>query len=77
MLMFKKVLLKHGFRRNRRSDELQYITHWDNVGGIYVTIKPKMAIVEIRDMNTIHVFKSAKELDTFIRNLKESSMPFM
>lgn len=76
-LMFKKVLLRHGFRRNRRSDELQYITHWDNIGGIYVTIKPKMVIVEIKDRNAIHVFRSAKELDTFIRNLKESATPFM
>jgi len=76
-VMFKKVLLRHGFRRNRRSDELQYITHWDNVGGVYVTLKPKMAIVEIKDRNVIHVFKSAKELDAFIKNLRESSIPFM
>ncbi|MBS7288448.1 MAG: hypothetical protein KIH01_06810, partial [Candidatus Freyarchaeota archaeon] len=57
--------------------ELQYITHWDNIGGIYVTIKPKMVIVEIKDRNTIHIFRSARELDMFIRNLKESSTPFM
>ncbi len=75
--MFKKVLLKHGFRRNRMSDEIQYITHWENVGGIYVTIKPKLAIVELQEINAIHVFKSAKELDVFIRNLKETASPFM
>ncbi len=75
--MFKKVLLRHGFRRNRMSDELQYTVHWNNVGGVYVTIKPKMAIVEIKERNVIHVFKSAKELDMFIRSLRELPMQLM
>lgn len=71
-MMFRKVLLRHGFRRNRRSDELQYIGHWDKLGGIYVTLKPKMAVVEVKDRNAIYVFRSARELELFIRDLKTS-----
>ncbi len=68
--MFKKVLRRQRYWRSRNSEEIVYINHEKECGGIYVTIKPRKAIVKIAEWDMIKVFTSARRLEEFLEELK-------
>jgi len=68
--VFRKVLRRKRYWRNRNSKEVEYINHFKECGGIYVTVKQGKAIVRIEDWDMIKVFTSAKKLEQFLDELK-------
>ncbi|MGQ9723229.1 MAG: hypothetical protein ACUVXA_18150 [Candidatus Jordarchaeum sp.] len=68
--MFRKVLRRKRYWRSRNHDEIVYINHEAQCGGIYVTIKPREAVVRIAEWDMIKVFTSAKKLEEFLEELQ-------
>lgn len=69
--MFKNVLRRNGFWCKRSSGGDLFLKHDSTVGGIYVTIQKKSAILKMADQDSIHVFKSAKQLEEYLKGLEE------
>jgi len=70
-VMFRNVLRRRGFWKTRSSDEEVFMKHDERLGGIYVTLQNRMAILRMEDRDTIHVFKSAKHLELYLKKLEE------
>lgn len=68
--MFRKVLRRKRYWRSRNSEEIVYINHEKECGGIYVTLQPRKAIVRIAEWDMIKVFTSARKLEEFLDELK-------
>lgn len=73
-MMFRNVLRRRGFWKVREEGEEVFIKHDERLGGIYVTLQDKMAIVRIEEQNTIQVFRSAKHLEVYLKKLEEENI---
>ncbi|MEM3593568.1 MAG: hypothetical protein QXS27_02460, partial [Candidatus Jordarchaeaceae archaeon] len=69
--MFKNVLRRNGFWCKRSSGGDTFLKHDSTLGGIYVTVQKKSAILRIVDRDSIHIFKSAKQLEDYLKELAE------
>ncbi len=69
-LMFRNVLRRRGFWKVREEEGEVFIKHDERLGGIYVTLQDKMAIVRIEERNIIQVFRSAKHLEVYLKKLE-------
>jgi len=75
--MFRNVLRRRGFWRVKGESEEVFMKHDERLGGIYVILQDRMAIVRIEDRNAIQVFKSAKHLETYLKKLEEEKMSWI
>ncbi|MBS7248032.1 MAG: hypothetical protein QXW47_04980 [Candidatus Jordarchaeales archaeon] len=73
-MMFRNVLRRRGFWRVKGGGEEVFMKHDERLGGIYVTLQNRMAIVRIEDRNAIQIFKSAKHLETYLKKLEEEKI---
>ncbi|MBS7287974.1 MAG: hypothetical protein KIH01_04320 [Candidatus Freyarchaeota archaeon] len=73
-MMFRNVLRRKGFWRVKGGGEEVFMKHDERLGGIYVTLQSRMAIVRIEDRGSIQVFKSAKHLERYLKRLEEEKM---
>nr|MDO8079861.1 hypothetical protein [Candidatus Freyarchaeota archaeon] len=69
--MFRNVLRRNGFWCKRSSGGDLFLKHDSTFGGIYVTIQKKSAILRMEDRDSIHIFKSAKQLEEYLKGLEE------
>ncbi|MGQ9721022.1 MAG: hypothetical protein ACUVXA_06845 [Candidatus Jordarchaeum sp.] len=73
--MFKNVLRRNGFWCKRASGGDTFLKHDSIFGGIYVTLEKKWAVLKIVDRDIIHVFRSAKQLEDYLKGLEEREPP--
>jgi hypothetical protein len=69
--MFRNVLRRNGFWCKRSSGGDLFLKHDSTFGGIYVTIQQKSAILKMADQDSVHIFKSAKQLEDYLKGLEE------
>ncbi|MEM2144064.1 MAG: hypothetical protein QW279_01780 [Candidatus Jordarchaeaceae archaeon] len=67
--MFRKVLRRKRYWRSRKSEDMVYLNHDKNCGGVYVKLEPGQAIVRVKDQDMVRVFTSAKKLEEFLDEL--------
>ncbi|MEM1798536.1 MAG: hypothetical protein QXX87_04860 [Candidatus Jordarchaeales archaeon] len=70
-VMFRNVLRRRGFWKVRGGDEEVFMKHDERIGGIYVTLQNRVAIVRLEDRNVVEVFRSAKHLELYLKKLEE------
>lgn len=69
--MFRNVLRRNGFWCKRSSGGDLFLKHDSTFGGIYVTIQKKSVILKMADQDSIYIFKSAKQLEQYLKGLDE------
>ena len=69
--MFSRMLRRKGFYRVKDSREVAYMKHSLGLGGIYVYLKDKKAIIKVRDLQLEEVYDKAKPLERLIDKLNE------
>jgi|Deesub1362B_J571_1020462.scaffolds.fasta_scaffold117656_1 hypothetical protein len=77
--MLEKVLRRHKFLPVKRNGQRLYFRHSIAIGGIYVSLRGRIAEVKIPEINFSYTFNAASRLEKFLRALErnvedESSM---
>ena len=73
MQMFSRMLRRQGFYRVKGQDQPVYMKHHVGIGGIYVRIADKKALVTVRDLGIEEEFTRVKRLENFIASLDEEA----
>ena len=73
MQMFSRMLRRQGFYRVKGQSQPVYMKHHVGIGGIYVRIENKTAIVTVRDLGIEQEFSRVKRLEDFIASLDEEA----
>ncbi len=73
MQMFSRMLRRQGFYRVKGQDQPVYMKHHVGIGGIYVRIQNKTALVTVRDLGIEEEFTRVKRLEQFITSLDEEA----
>ncbi len=72
--MFARTLQRQGFWKARTGEDTNgkriFLRHDLYLGGIYVEIEKRLAIVRINELGIIRVFKSIKALKEFLLELE-------
>lgn len=72
--MFARTLQRQGFWKARTGEDTNgkriFLKHDLYLGGIYVEIEKRLAIVRINELGIIRVFKSIKALKEFLLELE-------
>jgi hypothetical protein len=73
MMMFTRMLRRQGFYRVKNQEEPVYMKHNVGLGGVYVRINEKKAILTVRDLGIDEEFTKVKQLETFINDLEDEA----
>ncbi|NVM29015.1 MAG: hypothetical protein HWN65_09225 [Candidatus Helarchaeota archaeon] len=68
---FKKVLREHGFYLVKNGKNIQFIKHDAKLGGVYADVGEK-TIIKVQDAGFTRTFHNRKELNSFLKNLKQN-----
>jgi hypothetical protein len=73
MMMFSRMLRRQGFYRVKGQEDPVYMKHGVGLGGIYVRIGSKKALVQVRDLGIEEEFTKVKKLENFITDLEDQA----
>jgi len=73
MMMFTRMLRRQGFYRVKNQDEPVYMKHNVGLGGVYVRIENKKAMLTVRDLGIEAEFTRVKQLENYITDLDEQA----
>ena len=73
MLMFTRMLRRQGFYRVKNQEEPVYMKHNVGIGGVYVRIEKKKALLTVRDLGIEEEFSKVKKLEDFINELEDKA----
>lgn len=73
MMMFSRMLRRQGFYRVKNQAEPVYMKHGVGLGGIYVRIEHKKALIQVRDLGIEEEFTRVKKLENFISSLDDQA----
>ncbi|TFF95556.1 hypothetical protein EU546_03070 [Candidatus Thorarchaeota archaeon] len=73
MMMFSRMLRRNGFYRVKNQDDPVYMKHGVGLGGIYVRIGRKKALIQVRDLGIEEEFSRVKRLENFIGDLEDQA----
>ena len=73
MMMFSRMLRRQGFYRVKGQEDPVYMKHGVGLGGIYVRIEHKKALIQVRDLGIEEEFTRVKKLENFINNLDDQA----
>ncbi|MHA1905441.1 MAG: hypothetical protein ACXADL_09285, partial [Candidatus Thorarchaeota archaeon] len=73
MMMFTRMLRRQGFYRVKGVDDPVYMKHNVGLGGVYVRIEKKKAMISVRDLGIEEEFTRVKKLETFISELDDQA----
>ena len=73
MMMFSRMLRRQGFYRVKGQEEPVYMKHNVGLGGIYVRIEHKKALIQVRDLGIEEEFNRVKKLENFINSLDDQA----
>jgi hypothetical protein len=72
--MFTRTLQRQGFWKARNSENgpgrLMFLRHDLYLGGIYVEVMNKVAVLRITELGIVRVFKRTKALQEFLEELE-------
>jgi len=73
MMMFSRMLRRQGFYRVKGQEDPVYMKHGVGLGGIYVRIEHKKALIQVRDLGIEEEFTRVKKLENFISSLDDQA----
>ena len=73
MMMFSRMLRRQGFYRVKNQNDPVYMKHGVGLGGIYVRIEHKKALIQVRDLGIQEEFTRVKKLENFINELEDQA----
>ena len=73
MMMFSRMLRRQGFYRVKGQEDPVYMKHGVGLGGIYVRIEHKKALIQVRDLGIEEEFTRVKKLENFINTLDDQA----
>ncbi|MHA1958910.1 MAG: hypothetical protein ACW99U_01685 [Candidatus Thorarchaeota archaeon] len=73
MMMFSRMLRRQGFYRVKNQTEPVYMKHHVGLGGVYVRIEKKKALITVRDLGIQEEFTRVKRLENFISELDDEA----
>jgi hypothetical protein len=73
MNMVTRMLRRQGFYRVKNQDDPVYMKHSVGLGGVYVRIEKKKAMISVRDLGIQEEFTRVKKLENFINNLDDEA----
>jgi hypothetical protein len=73
MLMFTRMLRRQGFYRVKNQEDPVYMKHNVGIGGVYVRIEKKKALLTVRDLGIEEEFSKVKKLEDFINDLEDTA----
>lgn len=73
MLMFTRMLRRQGFYRVKNQEDPVYMKHNVGIGGVYVRIEKKKALLTVRDLGIEEEFSKVKKLEDFINDLEDKA----
>ncbi len=73
MMMFTRMLRRQGFYRVKNQDDPVYMKHNVGIGGVYVRIEHKKAMITVRDLGIEEEFTRVKQLENFITDLDDQA----
>jgi hypothetical protein len=73
MMMFSRMLRRNGFYRVKNQSDPVYMKHGVGLGGIYVRIEHKKALIQVRDLGVEEEFTRVKKLENFINDLEDQA----
>lgn len=73
MMMFSRMLRRQGFYRVKNQSDPVYMKHHVGLGGVYVRIENKKAIIAVRDLGIQEEFTRVKKLENFINDLEDEA----
>ncbi len=73
MMMFSRMLRRQGFYRVKGQEDPVYMKHGVGLGGIYVRIGHKKALIQVRDLGIEQEFTRVKKLENFISGLEDQA----
>ncbi|OLS30161.1 MAG: hypothetical protein ThorAB25_11580 [Candidatus Thorarchaeota archaeon AB_25] len=73
MMMFSRMLRRQGFYRVKNQNDPVYMKHGVGLGGIYVRIEHKKALIQVRDLGIEEEFTRVKKLENFINDLEDQA----
>ncbi len=73
LMMFSRMLRRQGFYRVKNQTEPVYMKHGVGLGGIYVRIEHKKALIQVRDLGIEEEFTRVKKLENFISSLDDQA----
>ncbi|NHJ15012.1 MAG: hypothetical protein EAX95_15125 [Candidatus Thorarchaeota archaeon] len=73
MMMFTRMLRRQGFYRVKNQEDPVYMKHSVGLGGVYVRIENKKALITVRDLGIEQEFSRVKKLETFINQLDDEA----
>ncbi|MHA1930286.1 MAG: hypothetical protein ACTSV2_17075 [Candidatus Thorarchaeota archaeon] len=73
MMMFTRMLRRQGFYRVKNQEDPVYMKHNVGIGGVYVRIEHKKAMITVRDLGINQEFTRVKQLENFISELDDQA----
>ena len=73
MMMFTRMLRRQGFYRVKNQEDPVYMKHNVGIGGVYVRIENKKAMITVRDLGINEEFTRVKQLENFISELDDQA----
>ncbi len=73
VMMFTRMLRRQGFYRVKGQEEPVYMKHNVGLGGVYVRIENKKAMLTVRDLGIEQEFTRVKRLENYITDLDEQA----
>ncbi len=73
MMMFSRMLRRQGFYRVKNQSEPVYMKHHVGLGGVYVRIENRRALITVRDLGIEEEFTRVKQLEKFINELEDEA----
>jgi hypothetical protein len=73
MMMFTRMLRRQGFYRVKNQTDPVYMKHNVGLGGVYVRIDKKKALISVRDLGIQEEFTRVKKLENFILDLEDQA----
>ena len=73
MMMFTRMLRRQGFYRVKNQEEPVSLPTPVGLGGVYVRIEKKKALISVRDLGIMEEFSRVKKLENFITDLEDQA----
>ncbi len=73
MNMVTRMLRRQGFYRVKNQEEPCYMKHSVGLGGVYVRIEQRKALITVRDLGIEEEFTRVKKLENFINQLDDEA----
>lgn len=73
MMMFCRMLRRQGFYRVKNQTDQVYMKHHVGLGGIYIRVEKKKALITVRDLGVEEEFTRVKKLENYISELEDEA----